>query len=86
MMHGESEGRMSGETTTGEDGPNLFFKYGDNDLPAYRDAGGFMIVTGSGERPVTDLFKFVHEATPITRAEFEELKAHHAAMKAAKAS
>ena len=36
MMHGESEGRMSGETTTGEDGPTLFFKYGDNDLPAYR--------------------------------------------------
>ena len=54
---------------------NKFFKYGDADLPAYRDDKGFMICTAKGERPVDDLVKFTHEATPITEAEFDALKA-----------
>ena len=58
-----------------EEAVNKFFKYGDADLPAYRDDKGFMLCTPSGERPVDDLFKFTHEATPITEAEFNELKA-----------
>ena len=53
-----------------------YFKYGDNDLPAYRDDKGIMIISfGGKEFPPDDLWKFVHEATPISEAEFEELKA-----------
>jgi hypothetical protein len=49
--------------------------YDYNGLPAYRDDKGILIVTPGGEeKPVQDLVKFVHEAQPITEAEFRRLK------------
>jgi hypothetical protein len=49
--------------------------YDWNGLPAYRDAKGVMVLThGGGERPVGDLWKFVHEAVPVDRVAFEALK------------
>jgi hypothetical protein len=57
-----------------------WYKYGDRDIPAYRDEGGFMLVMDDGtERPVTDLRRWLDEASDITEAEFNELKARHAA-------
>jgi hypothetical protein len=52
--------------------------------PAYRDDRGFMIIMPGGkERPVTDLWKWIHEASPISEDEFNALKktieGHHAA-------
>jgi hypothetical protein len=62
----------------------MFFRYGDHGLPAYRDDRGFMIIMPGGkERPVTDLWKWIHEASPISEDEFNALKktieGHHAA-------
>jgi len=58
-----------------------FFKYGDSDIPAYRDAGGFMLVMADGtETPVQDLWKWMHEATAISEEEFNARKAERAAL------
>ena len=49
--------------------------YDFNGLPAYPDEKGIMVVVSGGEeKPVEDLWKFAHEATPISAAEFDELK------------
>jgi hypothetical protein len=56
-----------------------FFLYGDNNIPAYRDAGGFVLVMPDGsEKPVTDLWKWMHEATAVSEEEFNARKAERA--------
>ena len=49
--------------------------YDWNGRPAYRDDKGIVvIVPGGEEKPVPDLFKFAHEASQCSKAEFEKLK------------
>jgi hypothetical protein len=55
--------------------PAMFFEYGERRLPAYRDDKGLMVILPGGkERPVDDLWKFWHEASPISEDDFDALK------------
>jgi hypothetical protein len=43
--------------------------------PVYRSLHSLIVVcSDGGEKPVWDLWKFMHEASAITEAEFERLK------------
>jgi hypothetical protein len=49
-----------------------FFEYEGN--PAYRDGGKPRRLTKAGESLVDETTKFAHEATPISKDEFDKLK------------
>ena len=52
-----------------------YFKWYDNEFPAYRDEHGFMYIAHGGEERPVDLEKFLTTAVPISKEEFEALKA-----------
>lgn len=49
-----------------------YFEYEGN--PAYRDGNKPVRLTKAGESRVDETTKFAHEATPISKDEFDKLK------------
>ena len=51
----------------------MFFDW--DGRPAYRDEAGITaILPGGEEKPITDLWKFIHEAVPVSEEDFEKAK------------
>jgi hypothetical protein len=73
MMPGAAAKKPDPPDDTDDEKESMFWDW--DGLPCYRDeAKGIMVVNYGGERRLTELWNFAHQAVPIDEDAFEALK------------